>query len=324
MAEKDKTAAVANQKPTESERFTNLVVREFGATIGDSLEMTPYQKRLAQHLFIKIDAQLKELEAKRAKQSNSDKKPIVWENVNMNKLAIDAVHRVDLGLDALIPNHIHPIPYWNSKVNGYDLDLRVGYVGKDYYRRRVAMDEPVDIIYELKYSTDKFIPLKKNANRTVEDYEFEITKPFARGEVEGGFGYIIYTDPTKNKLVLVTPKNFERSKKAAKTMDFWSTDPEAMQYKCIVHRTTNQLIIDPKKVNESFLQVEIDDADNQIEAEVEESANQKVIDIKTTALSEQEFIPNQMQQAVDQSGDPSEKERAEILAAEQAEDKPDF
>ena len=32
----------------------------------------------------------------------------------------------------------------------------------------------------------------------VASYEFEITNPFDRGDIVGGFGYLEYDDPTQN------------------------------------------------------------------------------------------------------------------------------
>ncbi len=80
-----------------------------------------------------------------------------------------------MGLDALIPNHIHPVPYFNKREGKYDLDLRVGFVGKAYYRRAVAVDDLVDIICELVYSTDEFKPMTKSFSNEIESYELNIT-----------------------------------------------------------------------------------------------------------------------------------------------------
>jgi len=277
-SEEKKDTTVAKREPTQGEKFTSLVIREFGSTISDSLEMTPYQKHLAQHLFIKIDATLKDLEARRS----SERQPIVWNNINLNKLAIDAVHRIDLGLDALIANHIHPIPYWNSKEGKYDLDLRIGYAGKDLYRRRMAVNEPQDIIYELVYSADRFIPIKRTLKNSVESYEFEVTQPFDRGDIVGGFGYIVYADSHKNQLVIVTETDFQKSKAMAKTQDFWTKNPVEMRYKTLVLRVTEKLQVDPRKVNESYLAVEAADdeaAEIEIEDEISENANKDIIDV---------------------------------------------
>jgi len=268
------------KQETFSSRFVKMVQREFEGTVG-MVKLSEFQKTLAQHLYIKVDTQLKDLEAKRM-QTNKKIDHYVWENVNLEKLAIDAVHRVNLGLDALIPNHIHPIPYFNKKKQKYDLDLRVGYVGKHYYRTELAVEKPVDIIYELVFSNDEFVVSKKGINQNKDAYEFKITKPFDRGDVIGGFGYIIYTDPTKNKLVLLPESEFIKSKNAAMTKDFWNNHGNKMRLKTLVHRTTELLTIDPKKVNESFAIVEAEDNNppaNDVQAEIAQDANTKVIDI---------------------------------------------
>lgn len=270
--ENEKKELVASE--SYSQRFTNMVVREFSKEIG-KLQMTPYQERLAQHLFIGMDSALKKAESDRQKK-NEDKMPIVWSNVNMEKVAIDAVHRVELGLDALIPNHIHVVPYQNNKTGKYDIDLQIGYVGKDYYKRKLAIDPPVDVIYQLVHASDKFTPKMKNFQNDTESYDFEITKPFDRGEVVGGFGYILHSDPTKNKLVIVPKSSMDKSKQKAKTSAFWSPYPEEMQMVVLVRRVTAKMNIDPEKVNASFAAVEIDE--NQ--REMAEFANQgDIIDI---------------------------------------------
>jgi len=271
QAKKDLTVREASA----SERFTALVVNEFTATVGTGIQLNEDKKRLAQHLFVKVNATLNELEAKRQKDGKNSA-PIVWENVNMQKLALDAVHRIELGLDALIPNHIHPIPYFNGKLKKYDLDLRIGYVGKDYYRRKIALEAPKDIRYELVYETDHFVALKKNMNREVEGYAYEIQQPFDRGNIIGGFGYIIYDDPTKNKLVLVTEADFLKSQKAAQSDKFWKPHGTEMRYKTLVTRVTDKLSIDPAKVTEALAAVEAAEVD----AEIEREANQEIIDIQ--------------------------------------------
>uniref|UniRef100_A0A6M3K2K1 Putative DNA recombination protein n=1 Tax=viral metagenome TaxID=1070528 RepID=A0A6M3K2K1_9ZZZZ len=272
MVAKEERTEVAQVEPTYSHRFANMVVKEFSSEVG-VMTLTPYQRRLAQHMFIAVDTQLKNLEVKRLDQGGADKgTPIVWQNINMNKLAIDAVHRVELGLDALIPNHIHPIPYFNKRKQKYDLDLRIGFAGKDCYRRKVALDPPIDIIYELVHEKDTFKPIKKSLTGN-ESYEFEITNPFDRGEVVGGFGYIMHEDPRKNRLIIVTKADFDKSKKLAKSDTFWKNHEREMQYKTLVHRTTEKINIDPEKVNASFLKVEIDDTIQGAERDIDEKAN---------------------------------------------------
>lgn len=274
---KDETS-IQKQEPTYSQRFTAAVVREFGSTVGGHLELSPYKAALAQHLFVGIDTAMRDLEANRIKKGNQGL-PIVWSNVNMSKLTLDAVHRIELGLDALIPGHIYPIPYLNGKTGKYDLDLRIGYVGKDYYRRRMATSPPKDIIYQLVHETDEFVPVMAPS---AESYTFTIKNPFKRGPVVGGFGYIVYDDPTRNKLVLVSKDDFDKSKKVSGSDKFWGPYEAQMQYKTLVNRVTKHLSLDPEKVNTSYAQVEVDEARAESEREIEEHANGEVIDVDGT------------------------------------------
>lgn len=256
QAKPEEKALATNDSPAS--RFTNAVMREFASITGAGIAIGEDQKRLAQHLFLKIDSSLKELETKRLSKSNAaDTKPIVWANINMQKLAVDAMYRIDLGLDALIPNHISPIPYWNGREGKYDLDLRIGYTGKDFYRRRFAIDPPDDIRYELVYSTDKFSVKKRSFNTLVETYEFEVTNPFDRGEVVGGFGYVMYDDdPAKNFVITASEKEFKRRKGMAKSNEFWDNHPDAMRFKTLVNIVTGRLATDPAKTTPSYQAIE--------------------------------------------------------------------
>lgn len=272
-----------------SERFTQMIIKEFGNISGNGIELSPEKRKLAQHLFISIDKKLTEHELKRQDtehelkrqdKGHKDSIPIVWSNINLPKLAQDAIHRINLGLDAFITNHIHIIPYFNSKGKKYDIDLRIGYLGKDYYRRKMATDPPQDIIYELVYENDTFKPIKKDINNKVENYVFSITKPFERGEIIGGFGYIIYENSSKNKLIIVTEKDFEKARKNTKADNFWKNYSEKMRYKTIVHRTTEILSPDPEKINKSYMIVEEQDREEErIFQEIEEKANRELLDI---------------------------------------------
>lgn len=266
---------------TVSERFVAEVQRQFVAEMGAALKFTDYEKTLAQHMYVKVDATLTALEAKRT----GDGLPYKWDNINLQKLALDSVHRIGLGLDALIPNHLHPVPYFNKRLGKYDLDLRIGYVGKDYCRRKMTTDEPIDVIYQLVHEHDVFAPIMKSARNEIESYEFEIQQPFNRGKVLGGFGYIMYADPRKNKLVLVTQRDFDKARAGSKTNDFWGQDKweEEMMYKTIVHRVADKLPLDPAKVNaKSYAYVEEQETEDRVEREVIENANSQPIDIKAT------------------------------------------
>lgn len=276
---KDKKKKEDTRELQVSERFVQKVAQQFEAEVGQELDFNNYERTLAQHLFLHTDRQLKEYEKKRQKNpKKQNQAPIVWNNVNMNKLALDAVHRVNLGLDALIENHVHPIPYWNSALEKYDVSLQVGYEGKAYYRQDLAVDPPKNVIYHLVYENDHFKPLMKSANREVESYEFEIKDPFKRGKVIGGFGYIVWEDPTKNKLVLVTAEEFDQAEKLAGSGEFWNNHPLKMKYKTVVNRTVKHIPVDPKKVNyRSFAYVESQEGELEATTEAQDNANIKDI-----------------------------------------------
>lgn len=301
-----------------STRFLAEVERQFGAQLGEELSFTAHERKLAQHLYVKVDAALKAMDEARVKRGQSNKKPFTWQNVNLTKLAIDAVHRVSLGLDALIPNHIHPVAYWNGKLNKYDLDLRVGYVGQDYCRRRLAVVQPVDITYELVYETDTFRALPRSHDREVESYEFEINQPFARGEVVGGFGYIVYEDARMNRLVLVTPRDFERARKAAQTSDFWDKNDLEMLYKTVVHRVTSKVPLDPEKVNAaSYARIEAQEFAGDFDAEAATQANRQLVDtIDVSGTSSKE--PTAPAPAADPGPTPTPEDLGESSDADDA------
>ena len=284
MAEdKGKVVAKNDTRPVNAaEKFTQVVIKQFGSTVGEGIKLTDYQRRLAQHLFVKIDMSMKELEKKRL-QRGKPGSPITWENVNMNALATSAMQRVELGLDALIPNHIHVIPYWNTAAGKYDIDLRVGYMGKDYYKRQMAVEPPAEIVYQLVHKKDKFRPIMQGFKNPVESYEFEIPEPFDRGEVVGGFAYLVYENERLNKLIIVSAAEFEKSRKKAGSDEFWGNYPDEMKYKTLVTRATKYLNIDPQKVNASYLAVEreeeVIDAEI-VKTEIEGNANKgPVLDI---------------------------------------------
>lgn len=245
MATKE-TTAIAKREATASERFALAVEKQYGGEVG-KLTMTEYDKTLAQHLFVKIDAAFAEMNARK---SGSDIL-VSWNNINMRKLAIDAVHRVQLGIDALIPGHLYPIAYFNGKTQQYDVDLRVGYKGELFYKMRASVKPVQDVRIELVYDTDEFTVYKKGVNCDVEGYDFRVTSPFARGELVGGFGYLCFDRAEDNVLVVLSKAEIERYRAAGKAANgnFWRDWYEQMAYKTIAHRLMDKIILDPEKIN---------------------------------------------------------------------------
>lgn len=224
------TTAVQEVKKelTHSERFTNKVMQEFQGNVSGGLKLTDYQRQLVQGYFIGIDRALKLTDEKRIRdnKNNSDHNydnvtPVTWDNVNINDLALDVVHYARMGLDMMEKNHISPIPFKNKKTNKYYVNLMPGYAGIQYIAERYALDKPLDVTIELVYTNDFFKPIKKSVSNKIEGYEFEITSPFDRGDIIGGFGYISFSDPTKNKLITLSREQIEKRKPKTAAAEFW-------------------------------------------------------------------------------------------------------
>jgi recombination protein RecT len=289
---------IEKAKPTMSQRFMTEVQKQFVTETNNKIEFSDYEKVLARDLFLKIDSQLISLEADRIKKNQTKKAEITWKNVNMRKLSMDAVHRINLGLDAMLPNHIHPVQYWNSKEEKYDLDLRIGYEGELYYKCEVAIEKPKEVRYELVYENDEFEVIMKSQNQEIETYNFKVSDPFDRGEVKGGFGYIVYDDPTKNKLVTVKKQELDKAREQGNNV-FWDNHTEKMQLKTVVHRTMSYIKPDPKKVNarsyayveeqENYTLLDNENVEENVKLEIEENANKETLGFEKEKAEDAEY-----------------------------------
>jgi len=304
---------------THSERFTNKVLKEFGAAAGE-IQVTDYQRQLVQGYFIGIDRALAIAEENRVRKnkSNSDHSydndlPVTWENVNLKDLALDVVHYARMGLDMMQPNHLSAIPYKNKKTQKYDVTLMQGYNGIKYIAEKYALDPPLDVTTELVYSTDNFRPIKKSVNQPVEAYEFEVINPFDRGEIKGGFGYIQFSDPTKNKLITMSMKDIEKRKPRYAAAEFWGGKTkqwengkqvevelegwlDEMCLKTIKREvfSTKNIPIDPKKVDDNYHYMRMREAqiaDIVAQAEIAEKANAIPVDFKNIDDPEPPELP---------------------------------
>lgn len=287
-------AQEANATATAAQNFTKRIEKQFAGELGQSVQWSPVQQRLAQHLFIKIDGQLRALETKRAgNRKKQDEPPIAWANVNMHKLTLDAVHRVNLGLDALIANHIHVIPYLNTRTRLYDVDLQIGYTGLDHCHRTFARENPIDVTYQLVYEGDHF-SIDRSAGW--EQPLYEPKDYFNPGNVIGGFGYIQYEEPRKNRVIVVPYREFEKAMKASKGVEFWGGVQKEwkdgklvegefdekffneMCYKTVVKRVVAKIPLDPEKVNavswNAISEAQLDVIEGELKDAIEENANQ--------------------------------------------------
>ena len=290
-----------------SERFTNTVLREFGSNVAGAIQVTDYQRQLIQGYFIAIDRALKLAEEARIRknENNKDHKydnnlPVTWSNVNLNDLALDVVHYARMGLDMMQDNHLFPIPYRNNKTNKYDITLMPGYNGIQYIAEKYAVEKPLAVTIELVYSTDTFKPIKKSKDNKIESYEFEINNAFDRGTIVGGFGYIEFEDPVKNKLIIMTKKDIEKRKPAYASAEFWGGTSKVWENGKQVEKETDgwyeemclktlkrevysakHIPRDPKKIDDAYQYMKMREARYaEIEAqnEIDQNANTILID----------------------------------------------
>jgi len=302
VTETGSAQAPAQIKPSQSELFTQLVMKEFNKNIAGGLQIFDYQRQLIQGYFIATDRALKMAEENRiAKNKNNSNHeydnplPCTWENVNALDLALDVVHYARMGLDMMQDNHLFPIPYRNKKTNKYDVTLMPGYNGIQYIAEKYAVETPVAVTVELVYTTDNFRPIKKDCNNKVESYEFEIINPFDRGEITGGFGYIEYADPAKNKLITMTlaailkrkpkyaaaefwggtSKQWEGGKRVDVELDGWKEEMYLKTLKREIY-SSKHIPRDPKKVDDNYQYMRMREAriaEMDTQAEIYEHAN---------------------------------------------------
>lgn len=257
-----------------SERFCDKLVLSLSEQIGKT-SFTEKQRELGKHLFIKADNSLKEFESKRMNKAQA---AYVWNNVDINKMAVDSIKFIKLGLDPLADNFMHTIPYYNAKKGKYDLDLRMGFMAKLYQKKKYAFGNIIDIRIELIYENDKFEIYKKDIHNKIEAYSFKID-PFERGKVKGGFGYIAYDNPELNKIIIVKKEEFDKARGHAKSSKFWNDFYENMCLKTVVHRVTAQIDIDPEKVDSTYKALEeIPDEFDEKEDEVIENIDFETIE----------------------------------------------
>lgn len=305
--------SVAKKELTQSERFMNKVISEFKGGVGE-LALTDFQKRLAQNYFIALDASLKAAEEKRLKKKNNqDALPVVWANVNMEKLARDVVSAARIGFDPAQKNHINLVPYKNNALGKYDIGLIEGYRGIELKATKYGRDIPDFVTVEVVYSTDRFKSVKKDRNNAYDAYEFEITNEFDRGEVVGGFYYHLFNEaPEKNRLVVMSLKEILKRKPEYASVEFWGGEKDKWEngkkvgkeqvegwYDQMVRKTVyraayGDITIDSQKIDDDYMrlrQLESSFAEAEASEEINQNANRQPIDIDYSVVDEGNPIP---------------------------------
>jgi len=313
-------------------RFLTALLAEAGKDSAGNIRLTDYQKGLAQSYFVGIDMSLEELEAKRIQKNAENENPkfnnnlpICWKNIDFRPLARKVVQLAKVGLDIHQKNHVSLIPYADKTSGKYKLIPIIGYSGIEFTAMRYALDTPVSVICELVYETDIFEPIKANINQLGDSFNFKIANPFDRGSVIGGFGYIQYTEPKKNKLVIMSLKEMLKRKPKHASAEFWGGTrkvkdwrnkdkdgkptwkteetegwQEQMLLKTLMREVYNERNIprDPKKIDDAYLELqreeledELEIANNSVPVDAIDVSDFSVVDEPKEEETKEEFAP---------------------------------
>jgi recombination protein RecT len=308
------TQALDKKSASPSERFMDMVLREFGSGVGEAA-LTNFQKRLAQNYFMAADMALKNAETKRqnklkyGKDEREKKKsiPVVWENVKMLELAQYVVSSARIGLDPFQENHVSLIPFKDNAVGKYGMTFMIGYRGKELKAKKYGLDVPDSVTVELVHTNDRFKSIKKDKNNPYDTYEFEIIDDFDRGTIRGGFYYHRFSqNPEKNKLTVFTLADIEKRKPKYAAAEFWggekdvwTTDEktgkrkkttehtdgwyEKMCWKTIFRAAYGDITIDSEKIDADYQRLKAMEESFEsakAEQEVELNANNETVDIE--------------------------------------------
>jgi recombination protein RecT len=305
---KNGTSVVAKSTTTPSERFTMAVMKNFSQDNGE-VQITPFQKRLCQSYFIKIDQMLKSAEVKRMAKSEQYREDLAysWENVNMNKLAVDVVSYSSVGLDPMQKNHLHPIPYKNNAINKYDISFTKGYNGIELVAKKYGFEVPDDVIIRIVYAKEKFFPIYKDAENKKESFTHKPSdNPFDKGDVVGGYYYHVYYDnPEKNKLRVFSIAEIEKRIPRTASVEFWGGEKDKwengkkagkekvegwrdeMIWKTLKRAAWDAVAIDSQKIDDhvqkilSEQEVEVkQEIEDLVKSEIKTEANKETLDFE--------------------------------------------
>lgn len=270
-----------NTEITLPERFTNAIVSAY-SDVAKGVGMTVEQKQLVANYYIKLDEMFRD-----------PKVNIKWNQVRIPELAKTLAHMAKLGLDMSL-DQLSFLPFKNGNTGTYNLVPCISKHGYWYIAKNFALDVPSNYVVELIYSNDTFSVIKKDVNHECDSYVFEIKSPFNRGDIVGGFGYLEYSDKSKNKLFVMPEEEILGYKPPYANNTFWTGNNKKKMYeKVIAKQLLKTVERDPKKVNglqDSFDRIETEELNyNAATAQEEINDNMcsgEVIDIDYTPVEE--------------------------------------
>lgn len=236
-----------NTSVTLAERFTNAIVSAYG-DVAKGVGMTVEQKQLISNYYIKLDEMFRD-----------PKVNIKWNQVRLPELATTLAHMAKLGLDMSI-GQLSFIPFKKGDTGTYNFAPVISKYGYEYIAKKYGLEPPGNVTVELVYETDKFSITKKDYMHTCDTYSFEVTNPFNRGKIVGGFGYLEYKDKTKNKILAMSEQEILSYRPPRYSNQFWTGENMKKMYeKTIAKQLLKKVTLDPDKVNgvkDSFERIE--------------------------------------------------------------------
>jgi len=305
MSENTQQVAQVNQ-PTPAEKFALAVEKQYTSNNG-AIEMSSFQKKLAQNYFIAIDQAIKDSENRR---KQSEPLQYAWQNMNLDaKFYFNVMAYSAIGLDPCQKNHLSIILYKNNKLGKYDISFTIGYVGLELKAKKYGFDIPKEVITEVVYTNDVFKQHKRNRENKIESYDFEVVDDFDRGEIKGGFYYLIYDDETKNRIRVFNNHDIEKRIPKYAAAEFWGGEKDKwvngqnvgkeevegwrdeMVLKTLKRAAYDSIPIDSAKIDENLMQViqaeKSNDVEGDIKYEIEQKANSQHLDFEEAKLIEE-------------------------------------
>ena len=219
--------------------------------------------------------------------------------VDTAQLRRDLIHYARLGYDCNVNDMLSFMPRKDGKTGLVKMLPIEGKAGLIYKADKFCDEEnkPIDYKVELVYSTDEFTMLKSDFENEGDSYTFKITNPFNRGDLVGGFGYLIYKDKSKNKLLEMSISEIMRYKPDKASDKFWGKWKEKMCIKTITKQLFKLVKLNPDKMSmysESLNVIENSDMDMlamDVQDEIVENANNgDIIDIDIEDISDIEVV----------------------------------
>lgn len=272
---------------TVGQRFVEKMKTEYAASVGET-KLSESQKSLVQSYFISIDSTIKAAEIGRSKKSGQyqEKLPVKWENVDTSDLARKLIHYSKLGLNPLCSNHMFFIPYKNKNTNKYDMTIIEGYRGIEIKAMKYGFNPPSNVVAEVVRENDTFKVIKKDRNNPVESYTFEMSDPFNRGEIVGGFWYKEYDDETRNNIKVFSIADIKKRKPTYASVEFWGGQKdewkngsktgkkidvegwvEEMYLKTILRNAYNSIPLDASKIDGTYNAIAEDETEYEVYSE---------------------------------------------------------